>query len=124
VKWLALMAGGALGASLRYVLSAWVDQRMASIFPWGTLSVNFVGSLLIGLIAYQIQQRELASHTLQLFVITGVFGSFTTFSTFGLETFRLIESGRLPLAAANALGSVMVCLIAVAVGVNLARSLG
>jgi CrcB protein len=118
------MAGGGLGAMLRYLLSAWVDQRMVSAFPWGTLTVNFIGSLLIGLIAHHIQQRDLATPTLQLFLITGTLGAFTTFSTFSLETYRLIEAGRLPLAAASVLGSVLVCLIAVAIGIQLARSLG
>jgi CrcB protein len=124
VKWIALFAGGGLGASLRYLLSAWVDQRMASPFPWGTLCVNFVGSLLLGLIAHQIQQRNFPSPTLQLFLIVGILGAFTTFSTFSLETFRLIESGRLSMAAASAVGSVVICLVAVAIGVDLSRSLG
>ena len=70
MKWIVLFAGGGLGASFRYLLSAWVDQRMATVFPWGTLTVNFVGSLVIGLIAHQIQQRDLVSSTLQLFLVS------------------------------------------------------
>jgi CrcB protein len=118
------MAGGGLGASLRYLLSTWVDQRMTSAFPWGTLAVNFIGSLLIGLIAHHLHQRGLASSHVHLFLITGMLGAFTTFSTFSLETFRLIEAGRMGLAAGSVMGSVAVCLVAVAIGVNLARSLG
>ena len=123
MKWLALAAGGGIGASLRYALSLWVDQRFASNFPWGTLSVNFVGSFLLGLLITVLDQRGLTSPAIRLFLITGVLGAFTTFSTFSIETLRLIETGRLPLAAANMAGSVGVCLLAVAVGVALARGL-
>lgn len=123
MKWLALMAGGGLGASLRYGLSLWVDQRFASAFPWGTLSVNFLGSFAIGLLITMLDQRGLASPALRLFLITGVLGAFTTFSTFSLETVRLIEAGRLPLAAANMAGSVFICVAAALAGVAVARSL-
>ncbi|MCH7599538.1 MAG: fluoride efflux transporter CrcB [Myxococcales bacterium] len=124
MKWLVLAVGGGIGASLRYALSIWVDQRIASTFPWGTLSVNFVGSFLLGLLISWLDQRGLTSPDLRLFLITGMLGAFTTFSTFSMETLRLIESGRLPLAAANMAGSVGVCLLAVVAGVALARSLG
>ncbi len=124
MKWIALIAGGGLGASLRFLVSSWVDQRFTSPFPWGTLAVNFVGSLLIGLTAHLLQQRGITSPAIRLFLITGILGGFTTFSTFSAETVQLIESGRLPLAAANVLGSVAICLAAVAIGISLARNLG
>jgi len=124
MKWLALVAGGGIGASLRYALSIWVDQRFSSSFPWGTLSVNFVGCFLIGLLITALDQRGLTSPALRLFLITGVLGAFTTFSTFSMETLQLIEFGRLPLAAANMAGSVGVCLLAAYTGVAAARGLG
>lgn len=124
MKWVALLAGGGIGASLRYALSIWVDQRLVAGFPWGTLLVNFVGSFLIGLLVTGLDQRGLSSPALRLFLITGVLGAFTTFSTFSLETVRLIDAGRLPLAAANMAGSVLVCLLSAIAGIALARSLG
>jgi len=124
MKWVALLAGGGIGASLRYALSIWVDQRLVAGFPWGTLLVNLVGSFLIGLLVTGLDQRGLSSPALRLFLITGVLGAFTTFSTFSLETVRLIDAGRLPLAAANMAGSVLVCLLAAIAGIALARSLG
>ncbi len=124
MKWVALLAGGGIGASLRYALSIWVDQRLVASFPWGTLLVNFVGSFLIGLLVSGLDQRGLTSPALRLFLITGVLGAFTTFSTFSLETVRLIDAGRLSLAAANMAGSVLVCLLAAIAGIALARSLG
>lgn len=124
MKWLVLAVGGGIGASLRYALSIWVDQRIMTSFPWGTLAVNFVGSFVIGLLITVLDQRGLTSPTLRLFLLTGVLGAFTTFSTFSIETLHLIEAGRLPLAAANMAGNVGVCLLAVAAGVALARGLG
>lgn len=124
MKWVALLAGGGIGASLRYALSIWVDQRLVASFPWGTLLVNFVGSFLIGLLVSGLDQRGLTSPALRLFLITGVLGAFTTFSTFSLETVRLIDAGRLSMAAANMAGSVLVCLLAAIAGIALARSLG
>ncbi len=123
MKWLALLAGGGIGATLRYALSIWVDQRMLSSFPWGTLSVNFLGCFLIGLFVTGLEQRGLASPVLRLFLISGLLGAFTTFSTFSLETLHLIEAGRLPLAAVNVASGVLVCLLAAAAGVSLARNL-
>jgi CrcB protein len=124
MKWLALMAGGGVGASLRYALSIWVDQRLVSSFPWGTLLVNFVGSFLIGVLVTIFEERGLTSPALRLFWITGVLGAFTTFSTFSLETLRLMEAGRLYLATANIAGSVAVCVLAAFAGIAMGRSLG
>jgi len=124
MKWLALLAGGGIGASLRYGLSVWVDQRLVSSFPWGTLLVNLIGSFLIGVLVSVFEQRGLTSPALRLFWITGVLGAFTTFSTFSLETMHLLEAGRLYLAAANVTASVVVCVLAAFGGIALVRSLG
>ncbi len=117
------MAGGALGAMLRYTLTAWVDQRLQSTFPWGTLAVNVSGCLVIGILATLADERGVISQNLRIFLLTGFLGAVTTFSSFGLETWRLIEAGRLPLALANSLGSVGACLIAVAGGIAIARAI-
>jgi len=109
---------------LRFALALWVDERLPSVFPWGTLAVNAAGCFLIGVLATLADVRGGVAPGVRLFLVAGLLGGFTTFSTFGLETWRLVEDGRWPLAAANAVGSVALGLVAVIVGVVLARELG
>jgi CrcB protein len=124
VKWLLLFVGGGLGASLRFALATWVDLRAPVAFPWGTLAVNAVGCFAIGLLATFADEHHLLSPGARLFLVAGVLGGFTTFSTFGLETWTLVEDGAFRLAIANAVGSVVVGLAAVIAGVVIARQLG
>ncbi|MDP6981158.1 MAG: fluoride efflux transporter CrcB [Myxococcota bacterium] len=124
MKWGALMLGGALGATLRYALTVFVDQRIAALFPWGTLAVNALGCFLIGVVLTIFDQRELFSPVLRLFVVTGVLGAFTTFSTFSLESWRLVEAGRAGLAFANIAASLLLCLAATFVGIAVAQRAG
>ncbi len=123
VKWLALIAGGGLGTLLRTGLTVWIDERFTSPFPWGTLCVNVGGCFLIGVLATLIDEERFASPAVRLFAITGVLGAFTTFSTFGIETWRLFEEGRAAIAIANVMGSVALCLLGVAMGVAVVRGL-
>ena len=122
VKWVALIAGGGLGAVFRYAVTAWIGQRMPSVFPWGTLGVNLIGCLFIGVVATLLDEGEFANPTLRVFAITGLLGAFTTFSTVGLESLRLLESGRLALVFANTVGSLTLGILAVAAGAAIARS--
>jgi CrcB protein len=124
VKWFLLFIGGGLGASLRFALATWVDLRAPVAFPWGTLAVNAAGCFAIGLLATFADEHHVLSPGARLFLVAGVLGGFTTFSTFGLETWTLVEDGELPLALANAVGSVVVGLVAVVAGVLIARQLG
>jgi CrcB protein len=124
VKWLLLFAGGGLGASLRFALAAWVDQRAPLSFPWGTLAVNAVGCFAIGLVATFADEHHVLSPGARLFLVAGVLGGFTTFSTFGLETWELVEARAPWVALANALGSVSVCVVSVILGVVIAREIG
>jgi fluoride exporter len=106
--YLAVALGSALGALARWLIS---DALQApATFPWGTLWVNVLGSLLIGFYSARIAPGRLWHHHgpgLRLFVMTGFCGGFTTFSMFGLETLALAESGRHGLAAAYVVGSVV-----------------
>jgi len=124
VKWLLLFVGGGLGASLRFALATWVDQRLPVSFPWGTLAVNAAGCFAIGLLATFADEHHVLTPGLRLFLVAGVLGGFTTFSTFGLETWQLVEDRAMLAAAANALGSVALGLLAVILGVLIARELG
>jgi len=121
VKWLALMAGGGIGAVLRFSLALWIDARTGIHFPWGTLGVNVAGCFSIGILATLADEHALVSPTLRLFLVTGLLGGFTTFSTFGMETWQLVEDGRALAAFGNAAGSLAAGIAAVAVGVALTR---
>jgi len=113
--------GGGLGAVLRYELGGLVQRSTGGFFPWGTLVVNASGCLAIGLLATLLEERSSLGPTWRLFLLVGVLGGYTTFSTFGLETWRLIESGDWLRAAGNAGGSVAIGLVAVATGVAVGR---
>lgn len=119
--WPLVALGGAAGACLRYVVDRAVQARHESVFPWGTLTVNVVGSLLLGLVAGAAwgavgpQTRALLG--------TGLCGALTTYSTFSYETLRLAERGRRRVAAAYAVVTAAAALGAVWVGLALARYL-
>ncbi|WP_210529071.1 fluoride efflux transporter FluC [Rubellimicrobium arenae] len=107
--------GGALGASLRYLL------LLAWPAPWGTLAINLAGSFLIGLLAVPLLASGRDPHPLAPLLVTGVLGGFTTFSAFSLDTLRLIEGGRTAAALAYVVGSVGSALLACALGLWLGR---
>ncbi len=102
-------AGGFIGAVLRFLISSWVQTRSGSIvFPFGTLSVNMIGCLLIGFLTYLVETRSIFSTEIRSFILIGLLGAFTTFSTFGIETLGLIRDNRIDLAALNAGSQVVV----------------
>lgn len=110
---LLVFLGGAVGAPARYLLDRAVQRRHESVFPWGTLVVNLLGCLVLGLLT-----GAALSLPKDLLVLagTGVCGAFTTFSTFGYETTRLLEEGSLLEAGLNALGSLFFGVLAAACG--------
>ena len=122
-KLLAIAAGGAIGALLRYWTSIAVHARLGAGFPYGTLVVNVIGSLLMGFLYIWLIDRMVAGPALRAFLMIGVLGAFTTFSTFSIETLNLLESGQAGRALANVVVSVLVCISAAAVGVLAARQL-
>ncbi len=117
--WLAVVAAGAAGATLRYLVDGYVRARMAEgLFPWGTFVVNVTGSLVLGLLTGLGLSHALAE-TPRAVLGTGFCGAYTTFSTFTLETVRLIEEGAVAVAFRNAFGTLVVCAGAAAAGVAL-----
>jgi CrcB protein len=120
---LAIAAGGAIGALLRYWTSIAVHGRLGMAFPYGTLAVNVLGSLLMGFLYIWLIERMAAGPALRAFLLVGVLGAFTTFSTFSMETLNLLEAGHPGKALANVLVSVVVCVTAAALGVLAARQL-
>ncbi|MGD9842916.1 MAG: CrcB family protein, partial [Steroidobacteraceae bacterium] len=108
--WIAL--GGALGSMGRFACSEWIHSRW-SAFPWGTLLVNVVGSLLIGALAGLSESgRWLLPLNLRQFLMIGMLGGFTTFSSFSLQTLMLARGGSVLLAGLNVMASVGLCLCA------------
>jgi CrcB protein len=118
---LGIALAGALGTLFRYGMSGWMQRWLGPEFPWGTLSVNLLGCLLLGLL------MELGRHTgwvppgVRLIVGIGFLGGFTTFSTFGYETFRAVEAGDWLAGLFNILLNVTGGFALVAVGTGLAR---
>ena len=112
------MAGGALGSILRYAASLAIAERWGGTFPWGTLAVNVVGSFGIGLFAgiTAADGLLLVPPTARVFVMVGIFGGFTTFSSFSLQTLNLVQNGELLAAGGNIIFSVFLCLVAVWLG--------
>ena len=88
-----VVAGGAIGAGSRYLLSGWVQAQISAGFPWGTFAVNILGSLVMGPVIGLVERGGLSSGT-GLFLTVGVLGGFTTFSAFSHETLRLMETGQ------------------------------
>ena len=118
--WLSL--GGALGTMARYLVSVSVAERVG-VAPVGTFVANVSGSLLIGFLAVIFNQHVDLPPDLRRFVIIGVLGGYTTFSTLAYDTARYMETGELTQAVLNALGSLVVGVLAVFVGMALARAL-
>jgi CrcB protein len=115
---LLVFVGGAIGSVWRYSLSGWVAQRIGETLPFGTLAVNLIGSLLIGF-ALNYARPELHRALAQIilaFVVVGICGGLTTFSSFILQTFHLLRQKRFWIALANILFSTILCIGMVAVG--------
>jgi CrcB protein len=109
--WIAL--GGALGSVARFASTEWAQSRWPSTFPWGTLLVNVLGSLIIGMLAAMTESgRWPLPTTVRQFLMIGVLGGYTTFSSFSLQTLLLLRSGAALTAGLNVLASVMLCLLA------------
>lgn len=120
-KILLVFVGGGLGAVSRFLVSTALAGKLGN-FPLGTLTANFFGSLLMGLVLGILASRvHFGAEQIRLFVAVGFLGGFTTFSSFSAETLALIQNGQIFAAAANIIVSVVAGLGACAVGLNLGR---
>ena len=115
--------GGFVGTLFRYWLSGFFASRYGETFPLGTLVVNALGCFVIGFLFYLFYDRSLASPTARTVVLIGLLGGFTTFSSYGLQTFTLLRDGELFLALVNILASNVLGLGLVWVGYVLAKAI-
>ncbi len=113
--------GGALGAVGRYLTGLAAARFLGAGYPWGTLTVNVVGSFAIGVLFIALMAKD--ASRLSPFLLTGVLGGFTTFSAFSLDALKLFEKGQPGLAAGYILASVVFSLLAVFLGVLVAREI-
>jgi len=120
---LAVGLGGLGGTLCRYLLSGWVARRYGESFPAGTLVVNLTGCLLIGFLYHLLEERLLIDPILRTGILIGFLGAFTTFSSYGLQTFTLLRDGELLWSGAYVLASNLGGLVLVWIGYMLARAL-
>lgn len=121
-KFVMIAAGGAVGAVLRYAVSGWAQKFANGSFPTGTLLVNLLGCFLIGLLGAFFAGPHLVRDEYRVALLVGLLGAFTTFSTFGWESFALANDGQLWLAAVNIVLSNGVGLVAVWLGYRMAEN--
>jgi fluoride exporter len=121
---LLIMLAGGLGTGARFLCSIWVIHRFQSPAFWGTFCVNFCGCFLIGFLSQLIDpQKLLFGTTLQTeILLVGFLGGFTTFSSFSLETIKLLQSGATITTIGYALGSLIFCLLGTYLGIWLAKT--
>ncbi|MAQ10408.1 MAG: fluoride efflux transporter CrcB [Gammaproteobacteria bacterium] len=115
--------GGAMGAVLRHTLASAITVQLKSEFPLGIFTVNVLGCFLMVICYVLLVERQLLGDPWLDFTLAGLLGAFTTFSTFSIQAYMLIVNGRRALALGYIMASVLVCLLAVAVGVFLTRTL-
>jgi len=118
-----IMFGGAFGAAARFMLSTKITEKYGSTFPYGTLSVNVIGSFLMGLLAMILVERLALDPLLRLGIFVGFLGAFTTFSTFSMDTLSLFEQGHHLRAITNMFVSVLFSVLAVWLGVFIGKAL-
>lgn len=121
IQWIAVAAGGAVGATLRHAVNQIAVHALGSGFPWGTLAINVAGSLIMGAFVGAFALFWDASQTFRLFLTVGVLGGFTTFSAFSLDSVLLLQKGQMAEAAFYILASVILSLGGLVAGMMLVR---
>ena len=123
MAYLMVFIGGGIGAALRHGVNIGSARLLGTSFPYGTLTVNIVGCLAMGLLAGDLAFKGDVGQHWRLFLTTGILGGFTTFSAFSLDAALLYERGEIGPAAIYVLASVFMSLVAVFAGLALMRSL-
>ena len=121
-KTIFIASGGLVGTLVRYWLAGFVARQYGENFPWGTLIVNLIGSFLAGALYHLAEERLLISPALRTVILIGLIGGFTTFSSYGLQTFTLLRDGQIGLATLNVAASNVLGLLMVWAGYCLAKA--
>lgn len=121
MKFLIVAIGAGLGGGLRYWLSNTISKMLPIFFPYGTLAVNILGSIILGVLIFGFEEKGNLSTSLKLFIGVGFCGGLTTFSTFSLETFSLLKNTEFLLAGLNIFANVLLTLIGIYVGYLITR---
>jgi len=127
VNWIFILAvalGGALGSVMRYLVGIGAGRALGTDFPWGTLIINITGSFMMGVFAGLFAVRWNLPQAARIFLTVGICGGYTTFSTFSLDAFYLIERGELAATAAYMAGSALLSVGALIAAMHLVRGIG
>ena len=124
INYLLVSAGAAIGGALRYGISTYIQKNQSVIFPYGTLFVNIIGSFLLGIIMFYLNEKDLIGNEFRLFLTVGLCGGFTTFSTFSYETLMLIRDSELLLAFYNVILNLVLCLAGIYIAYLISKLLG
>lgn len=119
---LLIASGGALGSVARFGITKFIGKIIGGAFPWGTLTANFIGLLIIGFL-FELFERSILSQSMRYLITVGFLGGLTTFSTYGLETLLLMKNGQIRLSILNLLLSNIGGLICVGIGMLFSRFL-
>ena len=123
MHWLAVAIGGALGSMARYALSAWVFDVSSHKFPYATLTVNVIGSFVMGILFVIIVEKAALPAEMRSLLMIGFLGAFTTFSAFSLDALGLWQNGHVFLSLVYMLATVVLCLVAISSAIWLTRLL-
>lgn len=123
-RFLFVALGAAAGANARYLVGLWAADRLGATFPYGTLIVNVLGSLLLGFVVVLATERLTLSPQARLLLTVGFFGSFTTFSSYAVESLALLRDGGLWAGMVNIVGNNLIALIAALIGGYVGRLAG
>lgn len=121
MKYLIVFFGSGIGGALRYTVSLFAFKILPVFFPFGTLIVNFFGSVILGFVIYGLADRELINSNIKILLGVGFCGGFTTFSTFSLETMNLLKDSQFLFAGLNILANIFISLLGVYVAYILTR---
>lgn len=121
LMWIAF--GGAIGSVARYLIDGWVLRLAGTHFPFGTFAVNVLGCLVFGIVAGAADERFMVAPTGRAFILIGILGGFTTFSTFTFETLQLVRDAQFARATVNVTGQCILAFLAMWAGYTAARTL-